>query len=174
MLADQRPLVIVVMGVSGCGKSTVGRLLADQLGWDFREGDDLHPPSNIAKMSAGVPLTDDDRWPWLDAVAAWVNHHVAVGLPGVMTCSALKHTYRERLAGPGIAFAHLWLPREVLLERVRRRSGHFMPPALLESQLQSLEPLEASEWALALDARTPVATLVTEIVRGLRLAPADA
>src|SRR6185295_9211332 len=90
----QQP-VLVIMGVSGSGKSTVAGLLAGQLGWDLAEGDDLHPPNNVAKMSAGIPLTDDDRWPWLDRVATWIRDHTAAGAPGIITCSALKRSYRD-------------------------------------------------------------------------------
>ena len=102
------PLVIVVMGVSGCGKSTVGRLLAERLGSVFQEGDDLHPAANVAKMRAGVPLTDEDRWPWLDRVAAWIEGRLVAGESGVVACSALKMAYRDRLARPGdVVFVHL-------------------------------------------------------------------
>jgi gluconokinase len=127
-----------VMGVAGSGKSTVGRLLADALGRRFIDGDDLHPPANIAKMSSGVPLTDADRAPWLEAIAA----ELARGGPAVIACSALKRAYRERL--PGVRWFHLRVPRDVLAARLSERSGHFFPPALLDSQLAELEEPEES------------------------------
>ncbi len=99
--------VLVVMGVSGSGKSTVAGILAGQLGWDLVEGDDLHPAANVAKMSAGIPLADEDRWPWLDRVAAWIRNHTATGVPGIITCSALKRSYRDKLSGDNVVFVHL-------------------------------------------------------------------
>jgi len=102
----QQP-VLVIMGVAGCGKSTVAALLAGQLGWDFQEGDDLHSAENVEKMASGQPLTDDDRWPWLDAVASWIREHDLAGIPGIVTCSSLKRAYRDRLGGPHVVFVYL-------------------------------------------------------------------
>lgn len=101
--STQQP-VLVIMGVSGSGKSTVAGILAGQLGWDLAEGDDLHPAANVAKMSAGIPLTDTDRWPWLDRVTEWITEHTAAGLPGIITCSALKRIYRDRMRGQHVIF----------------------------------------------------------------------
>lgn len=146
MTGDEwRHRVIVVMGVSGSGKSTVGRLLAERLGVPYEDADDLHPPANIAKMAAGHPLDDADRAPWLDAVADWIAARGDRG--GVMTCSALRRRYRDRLrrAAPDLFFVHLDGTPEVIAGRLAARPGHFMPSALLRSQLDALEPLEPGE-----------------------------
>lgn len=139
--------VIVVMGVSGCGKTTVGRLLAELLAIPFTDADGLHPPANIAKMSAGTPLDDDDRWSWLDAVGRELAGAAQRGSGGVIACSALKRRYRDVLRGweSSVFFAHLDGSRTVLERRLRARRGHFMPPGLLDSQLAALEPLTDGE-----------------------------
>lgn len=143
--------VLVVMGVSGCGKSTVGALLARRLGLPFAEGDDFHPTANVQKMAAGIPLTDEDRWPWLAIVGAWLGDHRA---GGVVACSALREVYRDalRAAAPEAYFVHLAAGREELARRLSGRHGHFMPAALLDSQLATLEPLRAGEAGITLDA----------------------
>ena len=134
------------MGVSGTGKSTVAAMLAGRLGWDLEEGDDLHPAANEAKMTAGQPLTDDDRWPWLATISAWILDHTSSGTPGVITCSALRRVYRDRLRGPGVAFVHTCTgSKEEISARLSRRLDHFMPSSLLDSQLATLEPLQADE-----------------------------
>ncbi|GAA3086679.1 gluconokinase [Streptomyces rectiviolaceus] len=148
------PHVVVVMGVAGTGKTTIGPLLAAQLGVPYAEGDDFHPPANIAKMSAGTPLTDDDRWPWLDAIGAWA--HSRAGLGGVVSSSALKRSYRDRLraAAPGVdslVFVHLTGDRSLIEDRMSHRQGHFMPTALLDSQFATLQPLGADEAGVAVD-----------------------
>ena len=140
--AQQQP-VLVLMGVSGCGKSTVAAVLAGQLGWDLEEGDDLHPAGNVAKMAAGLPLTDEDRWPWLDLVARWIQNHTVAGIPGIVTCSALKKVYRDRLRGDNVVFVHLAGSKEQIGQRLAARTDHFMPVALLDSQVATLEPLGA-------------------------------
>ncbi|GGO51694.1 MULTISPECIES: gluconokinase [Streptomyces] len=148
--------VVVVMGVAGTGKTTVGPLLAARLGVPYAEGDDFHPEANIAKMSAGTPLTDDDRWPWLDAIGEWA--HGRAGLGGVVSSSALKRSYRDRLraAAPGLVFVHLTGDRALIEERMRQRKGHFMPTALLDSQFATLQPLGADEAGVDVDvAGTP-------------------
>ena len=134
-------VVIVVMGVSGSGKSTVGRMLAARLGWTFRDGDEFHPESNVAKMRAGVPLNDEDRRPWLMAIHGYMRSEHSAGRSSVIACSALKEAYRDLLlrGEPWVRFVHLTGPREVIEERMRSRAGHFMPVALLESQLATLE-----------------------------------
>ncbi len=143
--AGPRRPVVVVMGVSGSGKSTVGGLLAERLGVPCAEADDFHPAANIAKMAAGHPLDDADRAPWLDAVADWIAGRAAEG--GVVTCSALRHRYRDRLrlAAPEVFFVHLDGPEELIAERLAARREHFMPATLLRSQLDALEPLTAGE-----------------------------
>jgi gluconokinase len=145
------PPVLVLMGVTGCGKSTVGGVLAGRLGWDMGEGDDLHPAANVAKMAAGHPLTDADRWPWLALVNAWIEEHTAAEQPGVITCSALKRSYRDVLRNDHVVFVHLSGTREQLLARLAARHGHFMPVSLLDSQLADLEPPGADEQALQID-----------------------
>lgn len=137
--------VIVVMGVSGSGKSTVGGLLAERLGVPYAEADDFHPPANIAKMSAGHPLTDADRAPWLDAIADWIAERGDRG--GVVSCSALRRRYRDRLrlAAPDLFFLHLDGPPELIAARLAARMRHFMPPGLLSSQFEALEPLGPGE-----------------------------
>lgn len=136
---------MVLMGVSGSGKSTVGTLLAERLGVPYAEADAFHPPENVAKMSSGIPLDDADRWPWLDAVARWLGEHSEYG--GVMACSALKRPYRDRLrqAAEGLVFVHLDGPDELIAARLARRRGHFMPQSLLRSQLDALEELHEDE-----------------------------
>ncbi|MET7483612.1 gluconokinase [Streptomyces sp. NPDC005538] len=145
------PHVVVVMGVAGTGKTTIGPLLAARLGVPYAEGDDFHPQANIAKMSAGHPLTDDDRWPWLDAIGSWA--HGRAGLGGVVSSSALKRSYRDRLraAAPGVVFVHLTGDRSLIEDRMAHRHGHFMPTALLDSQFATLQPLEADEAGVAVD-----------------------
>ncbi|AFU01323.1 gluconokinase [Nocardia brasiliensis ATCC 700358] len=166
----QRPElpIVVVMGVSGSGKSTVGRELAATLDVPYAEGDEFHPAANVAKMAAGVPLDDADRAPWLDAVAAWLAEHVDRG--GVITCSALKRAYRDRLraAAPSAFFLHLSAPRAELAHRMTERSGHFMPASLLDSQLAALEPLGTDERGTVVDATRPAPELARAAAAALR------
>lgn len=142
-----RRMRVVVMGVSGSGKSTVGLRMAHDLKAQFQDGDDLHSPAAVAKMAAGIPLTDEDRWPWLDAVAGWLGEQDR----GIIACSALRRVYRDCIrdvAGPDVVFVHLAAPQSVLEKRMRlrlEREGHFMPPDLLDSQYALLEPLEPDE-----------------------------
>lgn len=153
---------LVVMGVSGTGKSSVGAELARRFGLGFVEGDDHHPPANIDKMAAGTPLDDDDRWPWLQQLSMILT--TSHDDPVVMTCSALKRSYRDVLradvAEPGVVFVHLAGSREVLLPRMSRREKHFMPASLLESQLATLEPLEADERGVVVDVSASLAEVV--------------
>jgi gluconokinase len=140
-----RPAAIIVMGVSGSGKSTIGALLAEALGWPFADADGFHPAANVAKMAAGQPLTDEDRWPWLDAIATHIGASRTAGQPVVVACSALRRAYRERLrAGHGdLIFLHLAGAPEVIAERQAARQGHFMPPSLMASQFATLEEPDA-------------------------------
>ncbi|MCV7031093.1 gluconokinase [Mycobacterium sherrisii] len=156
---------IVVMGVSGSGKSTVGSALAQRLGVAFMDADNLHPPANIAKMRAGEPLTDDDRRPWLKRVGRWLAEHPD---GGVMSCSALKRAYRDELRSqcPAVEFLHLiGSPREINA-RLAARSGHFMPAALLQSQFDTLEPLQDDEPGVAIAIGHDVDTIVDLFLRG--------
>jgi gluconokinase len=156
---------IVVMGVSGCGKSSVGEGLVARLGIPYCDGDDLHPPTNVQKMRAGVPLTDDDRWPWLDRVAAVL----ATEAPVIVGCSALRRAYRDRLrAGAGglVRFIHLTGTRELIAGRMAARTGHYMPPSLLDSQFAALE-VPGPDEALAIDIDQPLETIVTAAAEGL-------
>lgn len=144
---------VVVMGTSGCGKTVLASLLAGQLGYRFCEADDFHPRSNVEKMSAGIPLTDEDRVPWLEALAAWVAEQDATGHPTVMACSALKRSYRDILRSGGgseMAFIHLTGDPNLITDRMNRRS-HFMPSSLLKSQLDTLEPLGPDERGVQID-----------------------
>lgn len=148
--AGSGPVVLVVMGVSGCGKSTIADGLASRLHWQFAEGDDFHPQANVDKMHAGHPLTDDDRWPWLRAIRDWISSRNASS-PGIVTCSALKRSYRDVLRAPGVVFVHLSGSRELLEKRISGRTGHFMPASMLQSQLDTLEPLEPDEPGTVVD-----------------------
>ncbi|CAB4636996.1 unannotated protein [freshwater metagenome] len=149
---------IVVMGVSGCGKSSVGIALAEALGARFIDGDDLHPEANKAKMGAGIPLDDSDRWPWLDLV----GQELAEGSATVIACSALKRAYRDRIraAAPNTFFVHLDGSREILAQRLGARTGHFMPATLLDSQLGILEPLETDEPGAVIDIDQPITQII--------------
>lgn len=134
-------MIVVVMGVCGCGKTTVGEALAAALGWPFFDADDFHPAANVAKMAAGVPLTDDDRWPWLDRLAAEMGNIGRDGGNAVLACSALREAYRERLARAGaVVFVHLRGDRATIAARLASRQHAYMPPALLDSQFAALEP----------------------------------
>jgi carbohydrate kinase (thermoresistant glucokinase family) len=155
---------VVVMGVSGAGKSTIALRLADELGWDFAEGDDLHPPENVTKMAAGQALTDADRMPWLEQVAGWIDDEIAGSRHGVITCSALTRAYRDILRRPEVLFVYLSVPRAELERRVRGRRGHYMPASLLDSQLNALEPPAADESALTVQAGGDPARVV-ELIR---------
>ncbi|HEY9469624.1 MAG TPA: gluconokinase [Propionibacteriaceae bacterium] len=159
--------ILVVMGVAGTGKSTVAGLLAERLNWEFQEGDALHPPANVAKMSSGIPLTDEDRWPWLDAIAAWIKEKTQRGEPGILTCSALKRSYRDRLRGPNVIFVFLNGSREVIAARMASRADHFMPPALLDSQFAALEPPTADENVLKINLAATPAEEVAEVLGAL-------
>jgi gluconokinase len=157
--------IVVVMGVSGSGKSTVGAALAQRLRVPFADADDFHPPENVAKMTAGEALDDDDRWPWLDAIGEWLAAHDA----GVMTCSALKRSYRDvlRRHRADVGFVHLHGDREVITRRQATRPGHFMPASLLDSQFATLEPLADDEQGLVVDVDQSVDQIVEAAVTGL-------
>ncbi|MEV8435958.1 gluconokinase [Actinosynnema sp. NPDC051121] len=169
MTTSAEPTCVVVMGVSGSGKSTVARLLADRLAWPMAEADEFHPPANIAKMSAGTPLTDADRAPWLAALRDWITDRAAAGESTVVTCSALKRAYRDvlREAGARVRFLFLHGTADVIADRMGRRSGHFMPPSLLRSQFDALEPLRSDEDGAAVDVAQPPEPIVEQAVARL-------
>ena len=156
---------LVIMGVSGCGKSSVGAGLATRLGLNYRDGDDLHPPENVAKMRAGMPLTDADRWPWLDRV----GQVLLAEAPVIVGCSALKRAYRDRIrtaAGGPVTFVHLAGSQEVIAARMALRQGHYMPLSLLDSQFAALEP-PAAEEAITVSIDQPLEAIVADILRQL-------
>ena len=160
------PLVVVVMGVAGSGKTTIGQLLAEQLGVAYAEADSFHPPANVTKMASGQALDDDERYPWLAAVADWIRTRGCAQEGGVVSCSALKYRYRDllRQTYPAVWFLHLEVDRDLITRRVAGRSGHFMPVSLVDSQFQTLEPLRRDETGAAVDASAPPADIVRTAV----------
>lgn len=165
-------MIVVVMGVCGCGKSTVGAALAHGLQWPFLDADDFHPAANVAKMSAGLPLSDDDRWPWLDRIAAELAGILARGDHAVLACSALKQAYRDRLARAGdVRFVHLAGDYDTIASRLASRRHRYMPSTLLASQFEALEPPMD---ALDVDVREPVDAQVAAIRAAYGLAPVAA
>jgi gluconokinase len=160
-------MIIVVMGVSGSGKTTVGELLAERLGWDFADADQFHSPANVAKMRSGTPLTDADRSLWLRGIAAWIDDRIAAGKPGVVTCSALKRGYRDMLRRPDVRFVYLDGDRELIARRMAARKGHFFPVALLDSQFRELEPPEQDEAVLSVSIDGTPEETVQRILAGL-------
>ncbi|GGK77965.1 gluconokinase [Ornithinimicrobium pekingense] len=164
------PVHLVVMGVSGCGKSTIARALHERLGWEYAEGDSYHPQANIDKMAGGRPLVDEDRWPWLRILADWTAERDARGEPTILACSALRRAYREMLreGGAGTYFVHMHGDKGLLLERMESRE-HFMPPTLLESQLDTLEMLAPDERGIVVDIANPVERAVRMVMAQLDL-----
>ena len=169
------PCALIVMGVSGAGKSTIGEKLAERLGWKFEDGDRFHPASNVAKMSAGQPLTDEDRWPWLRAIANEIERICEAGEHVVIASSALKRAYRDILVNgrPDVRIVYLDGPQQVIASRLALRKDHFMPPGLLASQFRTLEPPDASENPVTVSIDASVDTIVDDILRLLGLSPAD-
>ncbi len=167
----QRLVTAVLMGVAGSGKSSVMAVLVARLGWPTLEGDALHPPANVAKMAAGVALTDADRAPWLDAIGAWISAREAERTSALVTCSALRRTYRDTLrrGRPSVWFVHLVAPRAVLEARMQGREGHFMPASLLDSQLATLEPLGPNEPGTTVDATATPDEIAERLIETLRL-----
>ena len=161
--------VLIVMGVTGAGKSTLAEALNQHLHWPYQEGDDLHPPANIAKMHAGTPLNDADRAPWLAAIKAWIDARLAAGKPGLITCSALKRKYRDTLiAGRStVRVLYLKADRALLEEHLQHRSGHFMPASLLDSQLNTLEEPAPDENPITVQVKEGVPETVAEILAAL-------
>jgi len=172
---EARIAQIIVMGIAGAGKTTVATRLAERLGCELADADEFHPKANIAKMSAGIPLVDEDRWPWLEAIAAWIRTRAEADHTAVVTCSALKRAYRDVLRGasPGVVFVHLSGAPELIAERIRGRRGHFMPPALLASQLATLEPLAPDEPGLIVDVARKPDELAEQVIAALGIGPVD-
>ena len=168
-MASEAPRALVVMGVSGSGKSTIAERLAERLGWRYVDGDLFHPPGNVAKMSAGHPLTDEDRWPWLRAIAAEIDKLLAAGVSSVVACSALKRAYRDILVHGrnDIRIVFLDGSQNLIAKRLAARKGHFMPPGLLDSQFKTLEPPQPNERPLSVSIDNTVDGIVTDIVRQL-------
>jgi gluconokinase len=162
--------VLVLMGVSGCGKTTVGAALAERLGWEFLEGDALHPPANVTKMAAGTPLNDEDRWPWLRAIAARIDAWRTDGVHGVVACSALKRVYRDALIGArdDVRLVYLRGDKDVIAARLAARKGHFMPPGLLDSQFRTLEEPGVAERPLVIAIGDVPDVIVENILEQLR------
>lgn len=168
-MAPSKSLHVVVMGVSGCGKTIVAERLSERIGLAFAEGDAHHPQANVDKMASGRPLTDEDRRPWLEALVAWTRERQSEGISTVLSCSALRRGYRDvlREADPETFFVHLHADFDVLAERMRHRA-HFMPVSLLESQFDTLEPLEEGELGVRIDVARPVDDVVVAAVTAIR------
>jgi gluconokinase len=160
---------VIVMGVSGSGKTTLAQDLAKTKGWTYAEGDEFHSAANVAKMASGHPLTDEDRWPWLRSIAAWIGEHEAAGESVVVTCSALKRVYRDLLAedNPSVVFCELQVPREVLEQRMAERKNHYMPASLLRSQLDTLEDLHPDERGFRVQVQGGPDHVLNEVLRHL-------
>jgi gluconokinase len=165
------PCALVVMGVSGSGKSTIADRLAARLGWRYEDGDRFHPPANVAKMSAGQPLTDEDRWPWLQAIADEIDRLAAAGQRVVVACSALKRAYRNILVHgrDDVRIVFLNGTQDLIAERLAARKGHFMPPGLLASQFKTLEPPQPSERPITVSIDAPVEAIVDDIINQLKV-----
>ena len=164
--SNKSPCALIVMGVSGSGKSTIAAALADRLGWTFEDGDRFHPASNVAKMSAGHPLTDDDRWPWLQAIADEIDRVCEAGGHVVVACSALKRTYRDLLVHgrSDVRIVFLDGNQALIAGQLGNRKGHFMPPGLLDSQFKTLERPQADEHPITVSIDAPVEAIVSNIV----------
>jgi gluconokinase len=165
--------LVVVMGVSGSGKTTVGEGIARAMAWDYAEGDDFHSEANVAKMASGTPLTDDDRWPWLRSIGEWLGEHEADGRSAVVTCSALRRAYRDLLRDgrPDVRFCHVQADADLIKDRLQHRAGHYMPPSLLPSQLATLEPLQDEELGVVVSAACPPEEIVERALHALGLQP---
>jgi gluconokinase len=172
---DSMPCALVVMGVSGSGKSTIAERLADRLGWTFEDGDRFHPASNVAKMSVGQPLTDEDRWPWLTAIAGEIDRVCTAGGRAVIACSALKRAYRDILVHGrnDVRIVYLKGTQELIADRLATRKGHFMPPGLLASQFETLEPPDARENPVTVSIDASIESIVDDIIRQIGQTPAD-
>jgi gluconokinase len=166
--------IIMVMGVSGSGKTTIGALLAGRLHWQYAEADSFHSKENVAKMASGHPLTDEDRWPWLHSIAAWMDEQIKAGKPAVVTCSALKRSYRDLLRDgrPEVRVVYLDGDKELIAHRMTARHGHYFQVEMLDSQFAALEPPAPDEHVLSVPITGPPDRTVAEILEGLSAAPA--
>jgi gluconokinase len=162
-------VIVIVAGVSGSGKSTIGAMIAGRMGWEFVDGDSLHPAGNVAKMHAGIPLTDADRWPWLRIVGAWMDERIAAGTSAVVACSALRRAYRDALLDgrPQARLVFLAISREVAAARLAARHGHFFPAQLVDSQFRDLEPPDETERVIVVDAEHPPSEVMADIIARL-------
>jgi gluconokinase len=167
--ASTSPCALILMGVSGSGKTTIGERLAARMSWRYEDADTFHPASNVAKMSAGQPLTDHDRWPWLKAIAAEIDRACTAGERVVIGCSALRRVYRDVLVHgrDDVRFIYLEGPQAMIADRLGQRKGHFMPPGLLASQFQTLEPPTPDEWAVTVSIDAQVEVIVDRIISQL-------
>ena len=168
--------ILLLMGVSGCGKSTVALELQRLLGWEFKEGDDLHPPANVEKMRSGHPLNDQDRQPWLEAIARWIDERLTNGQPGIITCSDLKRAYRKITVGdrPGVTLVYLKGDESLIAERIAQRSHRYMPMSLLHSQFETLEEPTPDEHPIVVIVHGSIAETVAELLRKLAAVQAHA
>ena len=164
---------VVVMGVAGVGKTTVAKGLSRLTGWTFAEGDAFHPEANLDKMSSGHPLTDEDRWPWLRLIGEWMSREIEAGRSGIVTCSALRRAYRDllRQGRPEVVFCHLAAEEDLVANRIGSRQDHFMPPSLLHSQYDTLEPLEPGEPGVVVSVDGSAAEVLARAVAALQLQP---
>ncbi len=165
--------LVVVMGVSGSGKTTLARGIAQAMGWAFAEGDDFHPEANVAKMHSGIPLTDEDRWPWLALIGEWLTRQEQQGRSAAITCSALRRAYRDvlRRDRPEVRFCHVTAAPQLIQDRVEHRAGHYMPPSLLPSQIATLEPLQEDEPGVVVDGAGDEDVVLATALRALGLTP---
>jgi gluconokinase len=174
MSERSQPQFLIVMGVSGSGKTTLAQGIAARMGWLYAEGDDFHSQANVNKMASGHPLTDEDRWPWLRSIGTWIDEHEKDGRSAVVTCSALRRVYRDLLRGDRehVRFVYLEVPEDVLRDRLEHRTGHYMPPSLLPSQLATLEPLQPDEPGVVVHAHADPEDSINEALDKLGLEPA--
>jgi gluconokinase len=171
---QDQPCVVIVMGVSGVGKSTVAKGLSTELGWTYAEGDAFHSEANVAKMASGTPLVDEDRWPWLRMIGEWIQGEVDAGRSAIVTCSALRRSYREVLCEgrPQVRFLHLVAGEDLVADRLSHRKNHYMPSSLLHSQYDTLEPLDEDEPGVLVSVDGTAAEVLARSITALGVAPA--